>query len=310
MTGPNSALQPSILLADGDDRSREVFGSFFQKSGWCFDIVTNGEEVCHALDGKEYDIVIADVAMPGADGLVLLAQILKKKPEQAIIAVSKDNSVEEALKFFRSGATDLLPRPIDFSWLERIVKQVVDGRIQDERERQLYNYVTSERTEMRFTCRQLAQLDTISLPILNRLLQGRLIDQVSSLRLRLAIQEAVMNAFEHGNLELRSEWKEELLPDSTDRFGAIRKERLLDPDYANRTVTICSWFDGVRLEISVRDQGRGFLHERDNSRKSLEKGVVCSGRGLAMISSAVDEVKFTHNGSEVTLVKYVNRNGA
>jgi hypothetical protein len=82
-----------------------------------------------------------------------------------------------------------------------------------------------------------------------------------------------MNAFEHGNLELRSEWKEELLPDSTDRFGAIRKERLLDPDYANRTVTICSWFDGVRLEISVRDQGRGFLHERDNSRKSLETGV-------------------------------------
>ena len=310
MTGPTVPLNPSILLADGDAGSREVFGKFFSRAGWRFDIASDPAAIGSALEGKDYDIVIADVAMPGADGLALLAQILKQRPTQAIIAVSRDNSFEEALKFFRSGATDLIARPIDFGWLERVVRQVVDGRIQDEKERQLYRFVTSERTELRFTCRQLAELDTISLPILHRLESGRLLDQASSLRLRLAVQEAVVNALEHGNLELQSEWKEDLRSDGSDKFGLIRRERLCDPDFANRTVTVCSWFDGSRLEISVRDQGKGFVAGSVGDATANDGAIVCSGRGLAMISSAVDEVKFTQNGSEVTLVKFISRNGA
>jgi DNA-binding response OmpR family regulator/anti-sigma regulatory factor (Ser/Thr protein kinase) len=310
MTGPTAQLNPTILLADGDPKSREVFQSFFDRAGWRFDVASDPAAIGSALEGNDYDIVIADVAMPGADGLAMLAEILKQRPTQAIIAVSKDNSFEEALRFFRSGAMDLIARPIDFGWLERVVRQVIDGKVQDEKEKQLYRFVTSERTELRFTCRQLAELDTISLPILHRLELGKLLNQTASLKLRLAVQEAVVNALEHGNLELLSEWKEDLRSDGSDKFGAVRRERLCDPDYANRTVTVCSWFDGARLEISVRDQGKGFVAGSVGDATANDGGIVCSGRGLAMISSAVDEVKFTQNGSEVTMVKFISRNGA
>ncbi len=310
MIGPTSGTKdPTILLADGDAQSREVFGRFFKQAGWRFDIVTDSSGVVGAIDGREYDIVIADVAMPGADGLALLAQILQKKPSQAIIAVSKDSSYDEALKFFRSGAMDLLARPVDFNWLERVIRQVVTERQHGERERMLYRFVTSERTEMRFSCRQMAELDTVSLPIINRLLLGGLLDQSSALKIKLAVQEAMVNGLEHGNLELRSEWKEDLLPDGRDRFSVVRSERLQDPDFANRTVTVCSWFDGSRLEVSVRDQGSGFLNDAFGAHKHTEHGVACSGRGLAMMSGAVDEIKFGQNGSEVTLVKFIRRGG-
>jgi DNA-binding response OmpR family regulator len=302
-----SSISPSILLADGDSSSREVFGRFFRQAGWHFDVVTESSQICSAIKGQEYDIVIADVAMPGAGGLTLLTEILAMKPGQAIIAVSRDNSFDEALKFFRSGAMDLLAPPIDFPWLERVIKQVVDDKIQDARERQLYRYVTSERTEMRFTCRQLAELDTVSMPILERLLMSGLLDSPAELRMRLAVQEAVVNALEHGNLELQSEWKEEILPDGTDRFATIRRERLQDPDYANRSVTVCTWFDGSRIEVVVRDQGKGFLNRPFGETIKPGHGVACSGRGLAMISSAVDEVKFAMNGAEVIMTKFVTR---
>ena len=309
MTGPTT--HPSILLADSDAQSREVFGSFFKRAGWLFDIVTDTTGVVGALDGREYDIIIADVAMPGADGLALLAQILKKKPSQAIIAVSKDGSFDEALKFFRSGATDLLARPVDFGWLERVVKQVVNDRRQGERERLLYRFVTNERTELHFTCRELAELDTISLPIINRLLAGGLIDQGAALRMKLAVQEAVVNALEHGNLELKSEWKEEIDEEGRDRFFAIRKERLADPQYADRTIKIGSWFDGARFEVTIADQGKGFLNGSFGQKRAQPSGgPMCSGRGLAMMSNAVDEVRFGANGSEVTLVKLMRRPGS
>jgi DNA-binding response OmpR family regulator len=301
---------PSILLADPDAKSREAFGAFFQRSGWRYDIVTDGDSVVGALNKTEYDIIIADVAMPNADGLALLSNILRERPGQAIIAVSADTSYDQALRFFRSGATDLLSRPVDFSWLERVVRQVVSDRRADERERQLYRFVTSERTELRFTCRQLAEIDTVSLPIIDRLLSSKLLDQGSALRLKLAVQEALVNGLEHGNLELSSEWKEEVQADGGDRFSLMRKERLLDPDFANRTVTVQSWFDGARLEITIEDEGKGFLNSVEFiTNRAKSNRVACSGRGLALMSSAVDEVTFSNNGSEVTLLKYLSRNG-
>jgi DNA-binding response OmpR family regulator/anti-sigma regulatory factor (Ser/Thr protein kinase) len=298
---------PSILLADSDAQSREVFGSFLKQAGWSFEVVTSGRSLVGAIDQHEYDIIIADVTMPGEDGMSLLKDILSKRPGQAVIAVSSDGSFDEAVRFFRCGATDLLPRPVDFGWLERVVSQVLQDRRQDHRDKKLYRFVEKERTELVFTSRELVELDGCSLPIINRLMSSGLLDQGEALRTKLAIQEAIGNALEHGNLELLSEWREELLPNAGDRFSIMRRERLADPVFADRTVRVIADFDGEWLAVTVTDEGRGFLNGSTSIRRPEASSIVCSGRGLALMSSAVDEVHFARNGSEVTLRKKLNR---
>jgi len=283
---------PSILLADGDEQSREMFGTFFEGRGWVYDVVPDSSSMVGALEKGTYDIVIADVELSGPDATHFLTDILDKHPSQPIIAVSPNPTYENVLKVFRSGATDLLARPIDFSWLERVVQQIVFSRRNDEREKATYRFVTHEEAEMRFSSSDLAQLPSISLPLVGRLAQSGLVSHTDALKIRLAVQEAVLNGLEHGNLELDSRWKEELASDGCDKFSSIRKQRLADPAYADRSVVVKLTFREGILEITVRDEGKGFLNSRGAADDCKADSLACSGRGLALMSSAVDEVRF------------------
>jgi two-component sensor histidine kinase len=130
-----------------------------------------------------------------------------------------------------------------------------------------------------------------------------MLSHTDALKIRLAVQEAVLNGLEHGNLELDSQWKEELSPDGRDKFSSMRKRRLADPAYADRSVTVNLVYGDGRLEITVRDEGKGFLNARGVPDSCKVDSLSCSGRGLALMSSAVDEVQFGENGSEVTMIK-------
>jgi len=171
--------------------------------------------------------------------------------------------------------------------------------------------VSSETTELRFTCLELAEIGGVCLPIFDRLKECGALSEAVALRLKVALQEAVMNGFEHGNLELCSEWKEEFDADGEDRFSAIRRERLNDPRYAQRALYIQSRFDGSSLEIVVRDEGQGFPGGEGEFTGGLTPlgDVSVSGRGFALMSSAVDLMRFGCNGSEITLIKHLRVRG-
>jgi anti-sigma regulatory factor (Ser/Thr protein kinase) len=156
---------------------------------------------------------------------------------------------------------------------------------------------------MRFTSVDLAQLASISLPLVGRLAQYGMLSHTDALKIRLAVQEAVLNGLEHGNLELDSQWKEEIGPDGRDKFSSIRKQRLADPHYADRCVTLKLVYSDARLEITVGDEGKGFLNARAVPENCAVDSLSCSGRGLALMSSAVDEVRFGESGSVVTMIK-------
>jgi anti-sigma regulatory factor (Ser/Thr protein kinase) len=157
---------------------------------------------------------------------------------------------------------------------------------------------------MIFSCKELGQAQAIALPIVGRLLAAKRLSETDALKIRVAVQEAILNAFEHGNLELDSRWKEESVGD-TDRFTAARNERLRDPRYANRKVAIASWFDGEAIQIIVKDEGKGF--SRDEKKDPVAHELSPYGRGLTLMRNAVDQVVFSCGGSEVTLTKKVSK---
>lgn len=303
------SAQPHILLADGDTESQEKFRAFFKRRGWELEIVRDASHLGQALELCDYDVIIADVAMPGLSASMLLGQAFRKRPTQALVMIGESSESEGSVRLLRSGITDVITKPVDFSWLERCVEQACSLRRQDEREKQTYAFVTSERTVMVFSCRQLREIQAISLPIVSRLLASGQLNDNEALRIRLAVQEAVLNALEHGNLELDSRWKEEYDENGVDRFTAVRRERMDDPAFADRSVRVISDFEEDRFQITVKDEGKGFLNSQQPS-VPVTQNLSCFGRGMTLISNAVDEVRFSNNGSEVTLVKYLKCAGS
>lgn len=129
------------------------------------------------------------------------------------------------------------------------------------------------------------------------------IDHRTFLRLELAVQEAVTNGFEHGNLGLISAWKEEIGPDGRDRFTREREVRLTDPSYAKKKVRIAVEYNEQEIIISIQDEGNGFSPDRTKP----SEGVESFGRGLSMIRSSMDQVTFEDSGRTIKMVKKLSR---
>lgn len=304
-----NTYRPNILLADNDAQSRRDLCEFFAQKGWDCNIVSNAEAFDKELGAEaEYDLVIADPSLPGLDLKSLVRDIFRKKPSQALVVVGASSKNQTEMQYIHNGLTDFLTKPVDFSLIERCIEQSIRLRDQEERERMTVRFIKSEKTEMRFTCRELADVQALALPILSRLVDGARLSSYEGLKMRLAIQEAMLNALEHGNLELESRWKEEFEEDGRDKFSKVRGERLSDPLYSERIVKLSSWFDGDCLEITIKDEGNGFLGS-ETFVPEVSQNLSCFGRGMTLINDAVDELRYAEGGAEVTLIKRLNGSG-
>jgi len=164
--------------------------------------------------------------------------------------------------------------------------------------------IPREDTELVFrislTSRQLADA-SYEINFFNRLSEAGILSDTTKPRIELAFQEALINALEHGNLELQSIWKENFEPDGKDRYSQLRAKRLQISDYSSRIVEIELSYVKQTLVISIHDQGRGFSYKKSDSKN--EQSVKLHGRGFDIIYSVVDRVEFFDQGRGIRMIK-------
>jgi anti-sigma regulatory factor (Ser/Thr protein kinase) len=126
-----------------------------------------------------------------------------------------------------------------------------------------------------------------------------LFDEAVANRVALALEEAILNAMHHGNLELDSRLRH---GDERDYQRLASERRSMDP-YQGRRVHLEARLDADAARIVIRDEGPGFdpgLLPDPTRPPCLDQA---SGRGLLLIRSYMDEMAFNASGSEITLVK-------
>ena len=118
-------------------------------------------------------------------------------------------------------------------------------------------------------------------------------------RLLLALHEALTNSIVHGNLEVSSKLKEE----DGDQFARQLSLRSADPVYAGRQVFIGFDYNGERRQWALTDQGPGFDWEAALAQPepAPEDLWAVSGRGILLMRTLVDEVRYEAGGRRVLL---------
>ncbi len=116
----------------------------------------------------------------------------------------------------------------------------------------------------------------------------------------MALEEALNNAFYHGNLEISSELKE----DGSSRFVDLAAERELLSPWCQRNVYVTELVSPFGLWITIRDEGSGFNVQAALDRCNDPESLLASGRGLLLMRGFSDELFFNPAGNEVTLVLY------
>jgi len=123
--------------------------------------------------------------------------------------------------------------------------------------------------------------------------------ETRSKKLLVALQEALVNAVVHGNLELSSEPKE--CGDSS--FAEALALRAADPRLSQRIVDILVDYDGQRCRWIVTDEGKGFDVEQVFRRLDADEPdtLLASGRGILLMRSFLDEVRYEEGGRRLIL---------
>ena len=142
----------------------------------------------------------------------------------------------------------------------------------------------------------------ITFGILQRLEDAGLLPADEKKRVLVAFGEALVNAHEHGNLELRSEWRDKEGAEGRDLFSEMKDRRLRVPQYGDRKLQVRVSFDGVFLALTVRDEGPGYnpIELREGSAGS---DTASHGRGLRLIRHFMDEVLIHEGGRLLELRK-------
>jgi two-component system response regulator AtoC len=101
----------SILVVDDDPAMRHLVSVILADHGWEARAVATAADALRELEARDADLVLTDVRMPGMDGLALLREIQRLRPELTVIVMSAYGAHEAAIEAMKAGAYDYLSKP-------------------------------------------------------------------------------------------------------------------------------------------------------------------------------------------------------
>ena len=125
-------MDGTILVADDDRTIRTVLSQALTRAGCKVRATGSVHTLWRWIEEGEGDVVISDVNMPDGDGLDLLPQIKRKRPDLPVLIVSAQNTVMTAIKASELGAYDYLPKPFDLKDLLAKVNRALSQKTMGE----------------------------------------------------------------------------------------------------------------------------------------------------------------------------------
>jgi diguanylate cyclase (GGDEF)-like protein/PAS domain S-box-containing protein len=122
----NELVAERILVVDDDPTARILMQASLQQAGFAVQVAADAQEALQLFHGASFDLVMSDVEMPGMDGFELCARLRAESdvPVPVVMVTGMDDlaSIDRA---FEAGATDFLPKPINWSLLGHRVRYIL-----------------------------------------------------------------------------------------------------------------------------------------------------------------------------------------
>ncbi|MCP4138291.1 MAG: PAS domain S-box protein [bacterium] len=188
-------------------------------------------------------------------------------------------------------------------YLEPVIvegKNEILGKLSTEVEDSLMKNIEFEKQVIRIS-NYLVAAEDISYRVTSNL--GKYIDQSKATFLRIALREILINAIEHGNLNISFEEKSRVM--AAENYFQFVGKKQNDPRYRDRRVQIEYTIGPQLAAYIITDEGDGFDHKKVMEGIVKEgPGMLSHGRGLCMALKEFDEISYNEKGNRVTLVKY------
>ena len=291
--------QHTVLVVDDSAVDRRLASGLLEKEGeFHILLAADGHEAMDVLRREPVDLVLTDLQMEGMDGLQLVEAVRADFPLTPVILMTSRGSEEIAVKALEKGAASYVAKRRLPKELLEIVHQVLDSSDENRLQSRLMHRMT--RNEFSFVLNNdLGMVHSLVKYLQHTSRCVRLHDEVDRLRVGIAVEEALLNALYHGNLEVSSDLKDS----DPNLFEETARQRCQETPYSQRRIYVDACLSREEARYVIRDEGLGFDPTQIPNPCDLENLEKPSGRGILLMRSFMDEITFNESGNQVTLVK-------
>lgn len=286
----------TVLVVDDTAVDRRLAGGLLERSAnlqVCY--AENGKEALEVIEFRLPDLVVTDLQMPEVDGLELVTAICDKYPEMPVVLMTAHGSESVAAQALANGAASFVPKAELANSLVQTVMHVLVIAETDSRYKKLVACTT--KTDFEF---ELPNDPTLIEPLIDMVKQVAVsqgfASQNNRVQMAMALEHAVQNAMLRGNLELTHDDMPVL------DVPRVRK-RAAEEAFAGRKVYFRSLVTHEQAEFTVRDDGSGYDYESIPEVSDPDSFKDGAGRGMVLVKSFMDEVRFNESGNEITMIK-------
>ena len=119
-------MKSRLLIVDDDAESRAGLAELLRGWGYDVDEASDGKEGLERALHSQPRLIIADLVMPGMDGLELLSRVRDELPATSIILLSGHATVDSAVAAMKEGAYDYITKPIDVRRVRVVIEKALE----------------------------------------------------------------------------------------------------------------------------------------------------------------------------------------
>ena len=283
----------NILIVDDEPFDLSVLEQMLDEADYRLVKATSGRETRQIITGQRPDLaaILIDWVLPDTDGVELLTW-MKTRPELGdveVIVHSVEFDPEHVEQGIDCGAYYYLTKPLEELQLEAIVRAAISSFELKQRLKEKVK-ATEDAFRLldhgRFRFRSIEEAELIAVHIASA---------CGAPDCSIGLRELLVNAVEHGNLEIGYDEKGKLLAQR--RLEAERRRRLGLAKYRERFVEVSLQRLPDQMEVTIKDSGKGFEFERFLTIDE-DRLFDAHGRGVLMASTCL-ELEYIQPGNHV-----------
>ena len=122
----------TIFVIDDHAAVRDALGEMLSVFGYRVKTYESADRFLQELDQRNVGCVVADVRMPGTDGLGLVRELARRNVALPVILISGHADVPMAVAAIKSGAEDFIEKPVDDAQLVAAINRALAQRLEQE----------------------------------------------------------------------------------------------------------------------------------------------------------------------------------
>lgn len=289
-----------VLIVEDDLASRNYLEILINKEGLEYKSAINGKEGLEIFKEFQPHIVLSDINMAPMNGIELLAAIKKIQPQTIVIMLTAFNSEEYVIEAMKYGANNYLKKPVFRDTIVSVLRKYKNIILSKNTHTKVQSFVQNQTFTMEITN------DMYILPyIVNYLVEQVecIFKEDEYMGIRLGLDEMIINAVEHGNLNISYIEKSKAIKNNS--LKQLQDERQQDPKNKHKKVTISFEQTDTYCQWIIQDQGNGFDPKIIPNPILTETSETLHGRGIFITQFQFDEMEYSNNGTCVRLRKNI-----